>query len=473
MSGATFSPGSTMVRPGAYINITNTNSALIPSLGTVAALFKSDWGPFTPVVLSSYDSVIANFGSTGGIDAAQQAFVGGAFSVVGVRVGTGGSPAAATCTLVDTTGSPINVVTITAKWQGTRGNGFTATTRVNLLDATKHDVVISEGVTILQTFTYTPGADEAAAFVAAVTAAGSSWITAVKLAAGNGIFATVASKVFAGGISPTATGADYTTGLGLIRSLDWNIAIVDSEDESGGGALSLLQGFIDQVRVTDGKFVMGVVGEQTNVSAGTRNAHSLATADYAMVYVTNGFTNTAGTVFEGYRAAARLAGVIASTPITRSITHIVIPDAVSVTGSMTNSDVINAINNGAVCFTVNARKQVQIEYGITTLTTPPANLDNGWKKIRRVRTRDFLVGSIISAWDPMIGQVPNNTAGQNALAIAAQAVISRLTNQGSLISGTIVLDPNNAPAGDSVWFAITVQDTDSAEHIYLTIGFQF
>jgi len=56
---------------------------------------------------------------------------------------------------------------------------------------------------------------------------------------------------------------------------------------------------------------------------------------------------------------------------------------------------------------MSAQKQVHIEYGINTFVTPTADMNAGWKKIRRVRTRDNLMDRITATWDPLIGKINN------------------------------------------------------------------
>jgi len=124
-------------------------------------------------------------------------------------------------------------------------------------------------------------------------------------------------------------------------------------------------------------------------------------------------------------------------------------------------------------FTMSAQKQVHIEYGINTFVTPDADHDAGWKKIRRVKTRDNLIDRITATWDPLIGKVNNNADGRATLIAAAQGIINQMVAEGALLAGTIYEDPNNPPAGDSAWFVVQVDDLDSAEKVYITFGFSF
>lgn len=482
MAGITFTPGQQMVRPGVYVYVQSQSPPPSLAQGVVAAMFAADWGPVAiPTLLNGIDAAPANFGVPSGtshVDLVQQAFKGGAFQVLAWRLGGAGGGAQATVNINDSAATPI--LTVTAKYQGTRGNNFRVQTRVNLVDASKRDVVISEGTQILQTVTYTHGSDDAADIVAAFTAAGlaSAFVTVTKLATGTGIIAVVAAAALVGGSNPTVNAATYVGAVNGIESLPWNLLVSDVNDDSastGHANIVMLQGYIDRVRSGDGNRAMLVVAAPTSLSSATRLSQCAALNDEAVVYVFNGLitNDTTPVTLDGYAAGGRVAGMIAASPVSQSLTHQVIRDGASVTGLMTNADYQSAILAGGFAFSMNALNQVQVEYGITTLNALPTGKDAGWKKIRRTRTRDFLVTQIVATWDPMLGNVPNSISGQGAIIGAGMAVINNLITQGALDSGSIILDPSNPPSGDSAWFVVSVVDLDSAEHIYGTFNFKF
>jgi len=478
MGGITFQVGEQKIRPGVYIRITNIGEpeqAIVPQ-GTVAALFKSSWGPLgTHTILESISAIAENYGAnketTDTVDTIMEAFKGGCSSVVAYRLGTGGT--AASLILKDTNTSPANAVTITAKYAGTRGNDFGVILRDSLTDATKRELLLYEGVTLKQTITFTKGATgdgEPQALVNAVNASNSPYITASKIADGNKTLAAVSTATkLAGGANPTVASGDYTTALSKIETIDWNVLVTDTEDTANHAAI---KAYIDRVR-NEGKRVIGVVGEKTSVEFATRLSNAASFNDPAIVYVANGFKGSDNVIREGYKSAARIAGMIAAADITDSLTHSIVANATEVVGGLTNAQVEQAIQSGALVFTMNANKQVQIEYGITTFVTPTADMDAGWKKIRRVRTRDSLMERIASTWDPLIGKINNSPDGRATLIAAAQGIINQMVAEGALLQGTIFEDPNNPPVGDSAWFVVQVDDLDSAEKVYIAFQFRF
>jgi len=295
------------------------------------------------------------------------------------------------------------------------------------------------------------------------------YVTATKIAAGNGTLKAVANAGMTGGLDPTTTANDYLTALTSLEAIDWNVLVVDSEDSI---LFTSIQAYIDRVR-NAGKRVMAVLGQKTNVELSTRLTLARSFNDPAIVFVVNGFSYADGTAIEGYEATGRVAGMIASADVTESLTHAVIQGATGLVGALSNTDIESALNSGALVFTLSSQKQVQIEQGINTFITPTADLEMGWRKIRRVRTRDTLIDRIGATWDLLIGKINNDANGRATLMAAAQGVINEMINEGALIAGQIYEDPTNPPEGDSAWFIIQVDDTDSAEKLYLTFQFRF
>lgn len=468
MPGPIFLAGETKVRPGVYVRVTNAGDLNAPSDGIVAALIRGSWGPLgVPTTLEAIDRVPTIFGTGGTTAVASEAFRGGARQVLTYRVGTGGTKA--TKNLKDTAGSPVDVVKIDAKYPGTRGNSLNLTVRDALGDATQRELLVYEGTTLRQRVLFTKGSGEPAALVDALSAAGSDWISATKLADGTNLLAAASAVALTTGADPTVNGGDYTTALSAIESTDWNVLAADTEDTS---LHATIKAYIDRVR-DEGKRVMAVIGEPTGVSLSTRQTNAKTFNDPALVYVANGFTRSDGTIVEGMNAAARVAGMVAGAAITESLTHAVLSDATGLVGAQTNAEIEQSIRSAALVFTLSSRRQIQVEYGITTFNVPNLDYDAGWMKIRRVRTRDNLMDRVVMAWEPLIGKVNNNPDGRATLMAVAQGVINDLIRQGALLAGTVSEDLAHPPAGDSAWFIIQVDDVDSAEHIYVTFRYSF
>lgn len=464
MAGESYVLGEQKVRPGTYVRVTNIGESpmAVGAQGIAAALIRASWGPLGEVVtIEGLNEVSELFGEGKGTNVLRQLFRGGARQVKVVRVGSGGSKA--TVTLEDT--SATAVVALETKYPTSRS--FNATIRDTLANPEQRELLLYEGTKLLETITFAKGTDEPQALTDAVNE-NSAYLMAQKLDNGDGKMAAVTNRELTGGSDPTVTGASYTDAESIIEAETWNIFVVDSVDPT---VHATVQTFVNRLR-NEGKRVLGVVGEPTSVDFGTRKANAKAFNDPAMVYVGNGFETANGPV-EGAEAAARVAGEILRSPYNSSLTHQVIENAVDVAGKLTNSQVVEAIQSGMLVFTKNASGQVQIEYGITTFLTPTEDLDEGWKKIRRVRTRDELINRVVLNTDHLVGKLNNDENGRATIISIINGVINQMVAEGGLLGGQARLDEKKSPEGDSAWFEIHVDDLDSMEKIYFEFGFRY
>lgn len=469
MAGEEWSLGQNKVRPGTFTRIVN-ESPTTPGAtnGIVAVLFRSDWGPTGSVQEIADERQISELYGAGGAGGTtgvlREVFRGRASEVLALRLGTGGTKA----TIVLDDGAAADAVTLTAKYEGVRANGWTVTKRATLADATKNEVITHEGSVILETITYSPGADDATALVAAIEdpVLGSRYWDAELDAAGD--VAAVAQSAVAGGVAPTINGAAVTEALGLLETEPFGVLVTDLEDSASHAQIDA---WVDRVR-SEGKRVMAVVGEPTTVAIATRRANATALNNAAIVYVLNGFVTTDGTQ-EGRYAAARVAGMIGAARLTDSLTNQTVEGATDLVGALTGSEYVSAIQAGALTFSRNARRRVAVEYGITSLVTPAPNQDLGWKKIRRVRTRDALIDQIVRDTEELRGRINNDKTGRDLLIARMQGAINGFIRDGALSGGTVMIDEQNPPQGDTAYFVIAVDDNDSIEKVFLTFGFRF
>lgn len=154
--------------------------------------------------------------------------------------------------------------------------------------------------------------------------------------------------------------------------------------------------------------------------------------------------------------------------------HSVISGATEPTETLTNAQYSDAITSGMLLLSMSKSGQVWYDSGINTLVTPDANQDEGWKKIRRVKTRFELFYRIDLALEPKIGKINCDADGIGDVIQTAQRVIDTMANEGKLLpGGTFTTDPNLPYGGDSAWFLIDVDDADSLEKIYLHYRFRY
>ena len=472
MSGR-YSNGQTMPRPGVYFREENGGgSELIGARnGVVAVAFKANWGPLGQIVtLESSSEIAENFGDDSGensnVAILEKIFLGGASEIKAIRVGSGGTKAS--ITLKDTaSSSAASVVTLTAKYAGTRA--LSVTIKDSLSITTQRECIIYSGTKELMKVTFAKGEAEPEALVAAINGDVASIVTAVKVADGNGTLATVTQTAFTtAGVSPTITNTDYDAAFTILESSQWNVLCVDTNDTA---IHALVKAFINRANDA-GLMAMAVIGEPTSVAYATRKTNCAAFNSYNVIYCLNAF-KVGNVAYEGFDAAAVVAGLVAYLPSNDSPTHKIIPGATDVIGALTNTQVVECLACGAIVFTVSASGSVWIEQGINTLTVLDANHDAGWKKIRRTKCRFELIQRVLENTEGIIGNVGNDSNGRATIIAIANGIINEMIAEGKLISGSIYEDPAHPDKGDSAWFIIEVLDLDSIEKVYLTYRFSF
>lgn len=170
----------------------------------------------------------------------------------------------------------------------------------------------------------------------------------------------------------------------------------------------------------------------------------------------------------------RVGGMIAAIASNQSLTHEVLSGMTDLVESLTNTQIINALKKGCIVLTKNESGQVQIEQGINTLITPNGEQDEGWKKIRRVKTRFELMQRVDDTTEKLVGKVDNDTDGRATVIAAGNGVIKTMIGEKKLLDGTKMLEDDSNPAqGDSAWFVFEVYDKDSMEKAYMTYRFRF
>lgn len=466
MSGM-FTVGEVKKSPGVYKRIENYGGAEIAGAAEDigCAVVSGNWGALNkPVVVDGSTDISSVIGTGSGADVIREMRIGGANTIVVTRVGSGGTQA--TLTLKDTAAStPADAVTLTALYPGNRA--FALTIKESLDDSTKKQAILYEGTKILESVTFDAGKTEPDNLVAALK--GSVYVTATKKAAGNGTLAALQQKAFTAGTNPTVNTEAYSTGFAACEAENWNIVCVDTADPA---VHTLLLAYVERL-TDDGNYPLAVVSEKSSTALETRMQHGSAFNSEKMHYVLNSWIGSDGTVYDGYLAAARVAGMLADTASNESLTHSVVASAAALNERLTNAQRDKALDSGCIVLTLSKSGQVWIDKGINTLVTLSGSQDAGWKKIRRVKTRYELMNRIETTIEPMIGAVNNDANGRAAVVAAAQRVADAMIGEGKLLAGTVSEDTSNPASGDSAWFIVEVDDLDSIETIYLTFRFRF
>lgn len=461
----TFIAGETKVRPGAYFNIQKTGDDAAADVvnGVTAVAFRADFGPLSAAVeLSAEDGYADTFGTALTTDAIKETIAGGAKTIIACRVGNGGSQA--TIDVMNT--SDTKALSITAKYVGEKE--FTLTIREKLTDSTMKQCIIYAGTSEFEKVEFAAGAGEAAVLVAAISQS-ANFTAQIAENQADAVLANVSQSAFTKGTNPVVTIDDYSNAFAQIEPYEFNTICVDTEDPA---VHLLLQSFIN--RIFDvGSLVQAVVAEKRSVVLTARMTNAAAFNDEKMHYVLNASINEQGTEIDGYQTAARIAGMIGAVASNSSLTHTVINGFTEILEPLTNTEIIAAEQKGCIVLSYNKSKQVWIDSAINTLITPAENQDDGWKKIRRVKTRFELMRRVNVTADNLVGKIDNDTNGRATLISQVQAVGDAMVSEGKLTSCAVTESSSYTADGDSAWFDIAVVDKDSMERIYLTYKFRF
>lgn len=462
-------------RPGIYQRHTNVGFDTLAGAqdGICVIPVKANWGPLGKVVRNTLASELVKnygggeYGANYTVPAAEAMFAGGASIVYTYRMGTGGTKA--TLALKDSAST--TAVNVTAKYPGDRS--FTATVRAKVGSSTTKEVIIYDGTKVVESYDIPVGSGEVDALVAAAKESSNFDFVKASGYSGGGALAAASNSAFTAGTNPTVTNSDYSAAFAALESFYYNTIALDVDDDSDLTLSNLLASYLDGAYKL-GKLGIAVVGEKVTVSFANRIAHARVFNDAKVVYLGGGYM--AGTDSkDGVMAICYTAGVIASTPANQGITHSIINGATDLCESLTYAQYEDAIDAGMLMLSASPDGSIWYDTGITTLIEPEAGVqDDGWKKIRRVKTRFELIDRLDRELSPKVGRVSCDTDGVADIVQAGQRVVDSMVAERKIMSGaSFCEDPANPYTGDSAWFIIQADDIDSLEKIYLQYQFRY
>lgn len=462
-----FKEGEIKKRPGVYQRHTNNGFTKPASAtdGICAIPIQAAWGPLGKVLKNVSESDLrSNYGTgTYGagytVPAASAMFDGGASTVYTYRLGTGGTQAS----------KELDGLTVTAKYPGTMA--ISVAVQSKLGDATKKQFLVYVGSTQAEVWEFAADSTaEGANLIAAV--ADSKYVNVTGEAATVSALA-VASGALTGGVDPTVTNDDYSKAFAALEPYYYNTIALDVDDDENMALSLMLKEYMEGAYLL-GKLGISVVGEPTTVAFEDRMAHARMFNDSKFAYLGSGYM--IGTeARNGVLAICFTAGVIAATPSNESITHAVIAEATDLCESRTFAEYEAAISAGMLMLSMSTDGSVWYDSGVNTLTSPEtATQDDGWKKIRRTKTRFELIDRMDRALNPKVGRVSADSDGIADIIQTGQQVLNAMVTERKIMPGaTFMEDPANPHEGDSAYFIIQADDIDSLEMIYLQYQFRY
>ena len=467
MIGALYRLGEQKVRPGVYVRWYDDGdlATITGAIGIAASIIKSNWGPLGQVIkIENAEDVHKKIGTGYGSDVVSEMFRGGAYTVLAVRVGLGGDHGEAI--LKDTEG--LDALKIQTKYPSSRQ--FTVTVR-DSLNENEREFIVFENDRQLEKLVFSKEGNEIENLASMINAS-STIFQASTIEGGGNSLGSVSNESVTGGSDPQITAQDYIDAFGVIEREFFDGITVDTEDPAIHASL---QAFVNR-KLQEGFRFIGVVGEKISVPFNTRKDNARAFNSFTMVYVGNGYS-VGDRDLDGALAAGRALGMMVSNSYKTSLTKKPVQGSTGVYGELTSEQYNEAVKNGMLVFSSNPDGLAQIDYGINTLVSPTGDEDEGWKKIRRVRTRFELIDRIAFTLDRAIGSgegIPNSNDGRQFVITVANGIINDMIREGGLESGELVVDESNPPQGDSAWFKFQdLVDLDGIEKLYLAFGFKY
>lgn len=390
MSGGTFSKSARPQRPGVYTNFEAViPTAINPAAGQIVAIpLVHSWGPYQVATLvNSYAEFVSVFGNddTAGHRAVKGAFLGeglpgrgGAGAVLVYRFGA--SAAKKALKKLKNTGEE-DAITLTALYEGSRGNDLKVTTQDHAADSAKNELLVYDGSTLLETYTYT---DANITELGELINANSSWITATVTKSGTALKAVAGSALAEGADGTDPAKADWASMLEAISTQRFGLIspyLLTDQTVGDGAASDIHTSLVTWIseQNSSGHRCMLVVGGELEEGITEANERS---ADYNDSNVVNlGFgaytdenqvdeeTGEARIVSTA-ELAPRLAGILAAKGEALSATFARLQGLVLTEGPI-EADILTAFDGGTTVLAAdsNIDAPVRVEKALTTYTT--------------------------------------------------------------------------------------------------------
>ena len=483
-----FSKSNRPRRPGAYVNWEAIKQAIIaPNIGSIVAVpLLHDWGPFKQGVLlnslSDFKSVYGDSEDTPGFLAVREAFLGeavtgwgGAGAVLAYRFGTT-TAAKASHSFQNT--ATTDALTITATYEGSRGNDLRVTIQDHATSTGKDEFILLDNTRVLETYVYN---DTDVAGLAAQINTVSGWVQADALVDAVSLTHASGTALTTGDDGATLIADDWTDAMTALELQRFGIlAPYDLTDDAVITALQVWSAALN----LKGKRFMTVIGGELDetVADAVSAAQSLADPNFIRVGVGSvadteylDASNNA-TVLSTAQLAPRIAGILANRGEAHSITFGRLAGIDLLVGP-TETEIEQAFDGGVVVLArdSNLESPVRIERGLTTYTQTndrqrPYVIYRNPKFLRTMHGIEY----DFTRWaeDNVIGKLPVNDDSRSAC-IAEVSARLKIREKAFIVQPgwNVSVDPEPAPSDDDEFIAllISLRFARSAEQVFFTI----
>ena len=474
----TFDPASLPKRPGVYTRYeSEAPEIILPAFGSVVAVpFTHNWGPVEEArLVTSYASFLDLYGDdySPAQIAVRGAFLGegmpgrlGAGAVLCYRM-TGSAAAAASRTLQNTT--PINAITLTAKYPGTRGDALRVTVQDYAADTTQTELILYYGTVEVERFRY---ADTNVTDLATQVNATSDWVTASGVTSGVALtpVSSVAFTTTAGNDGATLVAQDWTDMMTEMEVERFSLFAPHNLTDSA--IVTALKTWLLNLNA-QGRRVMAVVGgavDETTSTAVTRstslNNENIVNVGIGSYYDDNHVDPTTGdaTILSSAQLAPRIAGILAQKSDGASATYSRVGGLRIRTGP-TEANISTAFDGGVLVLARDADPvaPVHLERSLTTYTTTsdatkPYLIFRNPKFVRTMH----IFEEDLQAWQTdLIGPLPVNDKSRRSVCAEAKAMLNA-----RVARGVIQADPTVMPS-------VSPPPSDNDEYIAIDYGIAF
>lgn len=270
------------------------------------------------------------------------------------------------------------------------------------------------------------------------------------------VFTATAATSLAGGENGTVTESTaYTDYWAKMKTETWNTMGLLSEDATVKTAFCE---YIKDLRENEGVKVQGCVYDK-------------ATYDYEGIISSDQGYKTEVEEISEVNFVAWVTGATAGAEINESNTHKTVQDAVEIIGELTNTEIIDALQNGKFVISKLRSGTIVVEKDINTLHTFTTDRSYDFSKNRVIRVLDEMGNTVMNTWDEnYCGKLDNDADGRNVY--KADLVSYGNTLQGiHAITNFLGADDIEVLMGDNVDSVVVnwpVQPVDSMEKLYMT-----
>lgn len=477
-----FSKSARPKRPGAYTNFeSRVPLRVLSNTGSIVAVpFVHDWGPTDQaVLLGSYAEFVATYGSN---SSAGQRAVFGAFKGEGLP-GAGGAGQVLAYRFSGTAGAKASralsngvatALTLSARYEGTRGNSLTVTVR-NAAAAGRDELLIRDGTTTLETWEFVETDMVAAAALINDPLTGSDWVTAVAGATGTALTAVTDVALTGGNDGTTLVAADWTAVRDALETQRFGVFAPHNLTDG-----SILASFVSWSKTLNsrGKRFMTVVGGLAGETAATAVTRTTTIDDPNFINLGVGtYTDDELKVdLSTAELAPRVAGILAARGERQSLTFARLQGLTIKVGA-TEQNILDALDNGVMVISRDSHPDapVRLEKQLTafvtkTDTTRPHSIYSVPKFLRTMHGLESEVTEFAEI--NVIGRLPVNDGTREYLVGAMSEFLARREAEGVIASGWVVdvdSDPPPASTDEFVALRYVISFGRSTEQVYNTV----